>query len=142
MTGVLLIRDDDRQTKRRLGLEQARNATKLGVPVVVGLAHPKRECWVLAGFDPCTPEEKETLAELRKALGFDPCARAEELTAKHDHDLRSAKRVFAALTASSRDREADCWLKPALAVLADRGQRTGLADYLNEIRSLLVPLLK
>ena len=79
---VVLLRDDDRQTARRTGLEQARSTSKLGVPIVIGLAHPKRECWVLA----------------------------------------------------------DCWTKTDLQRLAVRGQNTGLAGYLDEVRTRLVPL--
>jgi hypothetical protein len=140
--GVLLVRDDDRDEDRRGGLDQARNSVEMGVPVVIGLAHTKRECWVLAGFSAQTPEEDAFLAGLRQELGFDPCAEAEGLTAKHDHDLRSAKRVLGVLTAGNREREADCWLRCDLRLLEQRGQNTGLADYLREVRTLLVPLFK
>jgi hypothetical protein len=139
---VALIRDDDRQTERRQGLEQARNATRLGVPILIGLAHLKRECWVLAGFDPCDSEEQERLKAVRKELGFDPATRAEELTAKHDHDLKSAKRVLALLIDSDRAREEDCWKKASLQTLEQRGKQTGLTDYLQEVRTLLVPLFR
>lgn len=91
--GILLIRDDDRLVERRSGLEQARAASSLRERIVIGLAHTKRECWVLAGFEPIDEKEQELLVELRRELGFDPCIKAEELTAIHDHDKRSAKRV-------------------------------------------------
>jgi hypothetical protein len=142
LDGVLLIRDDDRQTERRKGLQQARQATKLTIPVVIGLAHPKRECWVLAGFDPLNTDEKESLEEVIGQLGFDPRTKAEGLTAIHDPDLRSAKRVLALLTNGERDREAACWRTARLALLAERGRNSGLADYLREIRTHFLPLLK
>jgi hypothetical protein len=41
--GILLIRDDDRQKDRRLGLEQARAASSLSERILIGLAHTKRE---------------------------------------------------------------------------------------------------
>ena len=44
---VLLIRDDDRQTARRQGLEQARNEHRGPSRIVIGLAHCKREAWVI-----------------------------------------------------------------------------------------------
>jgi hypothetical protein len=140
LDGVLLIRDDDRQTERRRGLEQARNESKLGVPIVIGLAHPKRECWILAGFEPCSEAEEKALKELVQDLGFDPCAKAEKLTTKHG--LTSAKRVLDVLTTSEREREVDCWAKTALTLLRERGQHIGLAEYLVEVRERLVPLLK
>jgi hypothetical protein len=140
--GVLLIRDDDRDEDRRRGLEQARNSVDLGAPVVIGLAHTKRECWVLAGFDLSGKDEARRLEDLRRELGFDPRTGAENLTAKHDHDKRSAKRVLAVLTGGDRGREAECWLRYDLRLLEQRGQATGLTDFLREVRTLLAPLFK
>lgn len=143
---VLLIRDDDRQTERRRGLEQARKwaAEKLhGLnTIVLGLAHPKRECWVLAGFVPKDEREQGLLDAVRQELGFNPCVKAEELTAKHDRDVRSAKRVLSVLTCANADREAECWVSASLDILRQRGENTGLADYLEELRSQLVPLFR
>jgi hypothetical protein len=140
--GALLLRDDDRQTARRQGLEQARDTTTLRVPIVIGLAHVKRECWVLAGFQPQDHEEEERLAAVRQELGFDPCAAAELLTAVHDHEVKSAKRVLRLLTGGDRDREAECWRRADLSLLESRGQRTGPVEYLGEIRERLIPLFK
>jgi hypothetical protein len=140
--GVLLIRDDDRQTERRRGLDQGRAAIDLGVPIVIGLAHLKRECWVLAGFHPGDDGERRILVELRLELGFDPCEQAERLTAKPDHETRSAKRVLRRLTRENPGREAQCWEQTALQTLAERGRNTGLADYLAEVRERLLPLFR
>ncbi len=138
--GVLLIRDDDRDEDRRAGLEQARDTSILTVPIVIGLAHAKRECWVLAGFDPGNNAETACLEELRRELGFDPRTHAAELTAKADHHKRSAKRVLSLLTRGRREREAECWLRCELRLLEGRGRDTGLADYLKEVRERLIPL--
>jgi hypothetical protein len=140
LDGVLLIRDDDRDADRRAGLEQARRESEINVPVVISLAHTKRECWVLAGFDPCSDAETRELDGLRRELNFDPRLAADRLTAKHDHETRSAKRVLAALTKGDREREAECWLRCELRLLETRGASTGLADYLRELRERLVPL--
>ena len=139
---VILLRDDNRETERRNGLEQARQAAKIGTPVVIGLAHTKRECWVLAGFDPCDQNEQQALDDLRKELGFDPRMHADKLTAKHGNDSKSAKRVLAALVGANRDREAQCWIATPLGDLESRGLETGLAAYLEEVRGLLLPLFK
>ncbi len=137
---IVLLRDDDRDAERRKGIEQARDSCRIGIPVAIGLAHPKRECWVLAGFDPQGGEQQQRLKELRIQLGFDPRTSAQRLTAKHSADKRSAKRVLDELTAGDRERQADCWTKTDLEVLIARGQKTGLADYLREVRDRLAPL--
>ncbi len=138
--GILLIRDDDRLVERRSGLEQARAASSLRERIVIGLAHTKRECWVLAGFEPIDEKEQELLVELRRELGFDPCIKAEELTAIHDHDKRSAKRVLRRLVQEDPHREAACWRQAPLQLLRDRGGQTGLRQFLAEILARLVPL--
>ena len=143
---VMLVRDDDRQTERRRGLDQARDYARerlqaLG-PVVIGLAHPKRGCWVLAGFDPRDDGERSRVEVLRQELGFHPGHEAERLTAIHDHDLKSARRVLGELTGHDPERRAACRAVTALGVLEARGRRTGLADYLGEVRGLLVPLFR
>jgi hypothetical protein len=141
LDAVVLLRDDDRQSARRLGMEQARNESSLRDRIVIGLAHPMRECWVLAGFDPQDEEESCRFAEVRREIGFDPREKAGQLTARHDSDKRSPKRVLRVLTNGDATRQAECWQKAALEVLIARGRNTGLADYLKEVRTYLVPLL-
>jgi hypothetical protein len=138
--GILLIRDDDRLTDRRIGLEQARATARLQERVVIGLAHIKRECWVLAGFEPTDDLENDRLSNVKQELGFDPRARAEELTAKHDNDHRSAKRVLYRLVQDDWDQEAACWKTASLELLRERGRQTGLHQYLGEVEQRLVPL--
>jgi hypothetical protein len=139
--GILMIRDDDRLTDRRRGLEQARNESPLASRIVIGLAHTKRECWVLTGYEPGDDEESALLAEVRQDLGFDPRLQAQQLTARHDHDRQSAKRVLRLLVRDNHDREAACWRTTSLDVLKERGRETGLSDYLEEIETRLVPVL-
>jgi hypothetical protein len=141
LDGVLLIRDDDRQTGRRQGLEQARDDSAWRDRIVIGLAHCKRECWVLSGFDPIDAAEDALLQQEKTRLGYDPCCSAEHLTAKHDQDKHSAKRVLALLTGGDPDREARCWETASLETLHERGQQTGLAQYLSEVKSVVVPRL-
>ena len=138
---ILFLRDDDGDPRRREGLQQAREHSKFDTPIVIGVAHPKRECWVLAGFDPQDDEESNRLATLKSELGFDPRQKAERLTAALDTAKKSAKRVLSALVGGDRQREADCWKATDLTILTTRGQQTGLADYLDEVRTRIVPLL-
>jgi hypothetical protein len=139
---ILLIRDQDDQPARRKGLEQARDHHSAHVHVVIGLASPERECWVLSGFDPETEPEMAKLDTEKQNLGFDPCSESHELTAcKNDQAKRSAKRVLAALTGGVREREQRCWAETPLSTLEARGKRNGLAQYMQEVRDVLLRLI-
>ena len=140
---VLLIRDMDNHANRRQGLEQAKNHfSGQELKIVIGLANPEREAWVLAGFVPKDDEERELLCSERQYLGFDPCERSVELTAGRDDTAkRSPKRVLDVLTRNSIDREVDCWTTTPLATLKSRGVENGLQTFLGEIESLVVPLV-
>ncbi|MCI0704818.1 MAG: hypothetical protein L0241_27485 [Planctomycetia bacterium] len=137
---VMLIRDSDDDLERRDGLHQARDAEPWKFKVVIGFAHTKRECWHICGFEPKDEDERQRLENERQHLGFDPRTRSHELTAKHDpkNDKRSAKRVLSVLTADDFDREGECLT--AIAVLHDRGEENGLRAFLEELRTILVPM--
>lgn len=138
---VLLVRDTDGDQTRKQGLAQARDTVTWPFRVVIGAAHTKRECWVLAGFQAQDEDEEVLLANEREALGFDPCTCAHALTARHDADKRSAKRVVSALTGGDAVREDSC-LEVELDLLRERGGGTGLADFLGEVVDRVVPLLR
>ena len=137
---VILVRDTDGREERRRGLNQARGASPWPFVVILAVAHTKRECWILGGFDPRSAAEETALAELRRELGFDPRFQAEGLTAAEPQAPRNAKRVLERLLAGDPDREEECWAGSDLETLRQRGGSTGLSDYLDEIRSRLVPL--
>lgn len=137
---VVLLRDSDADVRRRKGLEQARsNFSGLG-PIIIGLAHSKRECWVLAGFDATDDDERARLEALRRELGFDPCLDAARLTATHPGAKQDAKRVLGELTRGDVQREMRCSESPSLRQLEDRGAETGLKEFIREIRERLVPI--
>jgi hypothetical protein len=139
---IILVRDADNQTERRGGLEQARAAYAPGTVIVVGLAVPERECWVISGFEPMKEDEQRALALEVQKLGFDPCSRSHELTAgRDDRAIKSPKRVLAVLTGGDWERQRDCWQQTPLSTLDARGQSNGLREYITEIRSRLVPLI-
>lgn len=137
---VFLIRDVDNQPERREGLEQAREESGRPSQIVIGLARPMRECWVLAGFEPLDDLETAALEELRIALKFDPREQAHRLTARKDHETRSPKRVLSCLTRGNHDREAACWKDAKLDVLRQRGTATGLAAFIREVEERVAPL--
>ncbi|MEA2605088.1 MAG: hypothetical protein QOF89_6080 [Acidobacteriota bacterium] len=129
----------DRRSDAKV-LDQAREAFPWPFVIVLAVAHTKRECWILAGFNPRSAAEETALAELRRELGFDPRLQAEDLTASAPHASRNAKRVLQRLLAGNPDREEDCWISSDLETLRQRGGFTGLSDYLDEIRSRLMIL--
>jgi hypothetical protein len=140
---VFLVRDTDKDTDRQAGLEQARqHFGDTQTKIVIGLAKPEREAWVLAGYVPENDEEKDLLQKQRQTLGFDPCERSEELMAGSDNAAkRSPKRVLHALTSGSANREEQCWAQTPLELLRRRGAENGLQAYLAEVQSRIVPLL-
>ncbi len=138
---IILVRDVDNQPERLRGLEQARSEAAKSITVAIGAANPKRESWVVCGFDPEGDDEYARLAGERQVLGFDPRIASQQLTATGDHDKRSAKRVLTSLTGGNRERERKCWLGTPLAVFDERGKENGLADFVREVRTLLAPLI-
>jgi hypothetical protein len=139
---VLLVRDSDGDSMRGEGLEQARSTRPWPFQVVIALAHPKREAWVLAGFEPSGPEEEARLRGLRERLSVDPVHRSHELAAREHGAKTDLKRALKELIQDEGDRERQCLEQTSLSVLEQRGQQNGLAAFLTEIRERLVPMLK
>jgi hypothetical protein len=137
---VLLIRDADKDRRRAAGYEQARTGRPWPFEVVVGVADPKRECWVLAGYEPRDDTERTRLASERQNLGFDPRFEAERLRASHEGAKHDAKRVLSVLTRSDPEREDACLREPSLDLLKQRGAASGLDTYLGEVEALSVHL--
>lgn len=129
---AILLRDSDGFPERRVGLEQARDIG-WSFAVIVGVAHTKRECWLLAGFSPKSKREEQTLARLKQELHFDPCVKSHKLTA-------SAKAVVKGLGGGSELEER--FALAATALLEKRGEKNGLCKFLRELRSNLVPLFR
>lgn len=138
---VVLVRDVDNQPERVRGLEQARSAEGASMPIVIGAADPKREAWVICGFEPKGDAETRLLIQERQTLGFDPRTNSHQLTASGDRDKRSAKRVLGMLTCADLERERKCWRSASLAALRERGLENGLACFLEDVRTRLVPLI-
>jgi len=138
---IILVPDSDTDLDRLKGLIQARDYAREALPIIVGLAHTKRECWHICGFEPENDGERDLLSELGSEVGFNVLTRSEELTAKHDekHDKRSAKRVLSKLC-DNREREMRCLTTLPIAKLKERGANNGLAGFLTELETRLVPL--
>ncbi len=144
IAAVLLIRDSDDQDERRKGFLQARvpaTGTSWPIAIAIGLAHPKREAWVLAGFEPRDATEQSRLTQLRQDLGHDPCTASDRITARTPGSKRDIKRVLTTLTADDITREPPCWQTTTLARLKQHGQSNGLAAYLAEVETHIIPVL-
>lgn len=135
---MILVRDSD-GTERARGLRQARDEYGGPLRIVIGVAHPKRECWILAAIDGNDEPTAKILKGLRSELGFDARVESHRLTASGSNDKRSAKRVLGRLC-SPTDEQA-VLDSAALRTIRDRGRQNGLADYLTEIEERLVPLM-
>lgn len=140
---LLLVRDTDADRQSRHDLEEARRQprTPEWLTVVIGVAHPKREAWVLNGFQPETEGEQEALAELRQELGCDPRTDAHTLTASATGAQNNAERVLGELI-DSDERERRCWEETELATLRGRGEETGLTAFIDEVEERLIPLFR
>lgn len=140
---VLLIRDSDGDPERKdgEGLKQARDPRPWPFQVIIGVAHPKQEAWVLAGFQPRSSEESKRLQALRERLSVDPLLKAHTLDAREHGAKTDIKRALKELTQGDSDRERQCLSETGLEVLEQRGADNGLAAYLSEVRERLVPVL-
>lgn len=147
---VLLVHDSDGDHDGwRSSLEAARTDFESGerppsFAVVLGIAHPEREAWVLAGFEPRTPEERARLEGLRSELGFNPCEQGFRLTSMLPSDKKDAKGTLNHLTTGERsrrdrERELTCVRETDLETLKARGKGIGLSDFLAELRDRLAP---
>lgn len=142
LNAIILIRDQDDQPERRIGLEQARSEYHGETKIVVGLAVVEREAWVLSGFDPGNEAEQARLDAERQTLQFDPLSRSHELTAgKDDKATRSPKRVLRHLSGDDRERERRCWMETPLDRLYERGGQNGLSAFLLEVQHKLATLI-
>lgn len=137
---VVLVRDADDKPERKEGLAQARNGTPKveRKHIVIGVAKPEREAWILSGFVPCDDRERATLASERQRLGFDPTLQPHELRGE---GKRNAKTSLANLSGGDHDREHRCLTEVSLEHLRERGSGNGLAEFLDEIDERIVTVV-
>jgi hypothetical protein len=139
---VILVCDEDSQPERIEGLNQAREDHKKfyepDYPIVVGVANPCREAWVLCGFE-ARDSEKQKLLDKTRELTFDPTRDSHKLTTADT--VRNAKRVLESLIGSDFDREVRCWNETNFEHFFNHGTQCGLKAYLEEVQEHLSPLL-
>ncbi|MGK3967652.1 hypothetical protein WMF38_26205 [Sorangium sp. So ce118] len=133
-----IARDTDGKW-RLSGARQAVSSGDWGFGVILAYPEPEIEAWYIAGFIPVTRAEHTRAEEQKKLLKFSPLEHPERLkstTAGVDADT---KKVLVALTADDPDREADC-LETDIEGLRKRGERCGLAAFLEAVETEVVPL--
>jgi hypothetical protein len=109
--------------------------------VIIGVAHPKQEAWVLTGFQPQSTEESKRLQALRERLSVDPILKSHTLDAREHGAKTDIKRALKELTQGEGDRKRQCLVETDLEILEQRGGDNGLTAYLSEVRDRLVPVL-
>lgn len=139
---LLFVRDLDNQHERRAGLADAVKAEAGNLAVVIATPNPKREVWVLNGFRHLTEREEKALTAIRAELNFHPCEEAERLrySSQTARPERDPKKILERLTENNGEREARCWNETPLPTLRERGAKTLLTDYLDEVKDKLLPL--
>lgn len=139
---VVLVRDSDTQLEERVrSLQRARQDHSTDhFEVALGIARPKSEAWILNGFVPQSEAERERLQEEQRKLPVNPLTEAHELTATSGNQ-NSCKRVVRILTGDDETRKSSCWKDTDLDLLRERGQQTGLSDFLEDIERL-IPLFR
>lgn len=140
-SAVLLLRDSDGSSERRTGLEQARANKDWPFEVVIGVAEPKRECWILVAFEPRSKQENSRLFEVERRLSFNPVRDAHRLDAEKHGAKNDAKKALSELTEDDKIRERECLSDASLDMLRTRGERVGLTQFLMEVRKRLVRVM-
>ncbi len=140
---VILVRDVDGFSRergkgdRRGGVQQVRDGFDWPFEVVIALAEPEVEAWLVSGFVPTGSLEKERLNAVRRALSFDPTTESHRLTS-HPNDARTdSKRVLEQLCGTDEERRQACLSDHAM--LRERGAMNGLAIFLDEVEQRVVP---
>ncbi len=138
---IILVCDADTQPERLEGLNQAREAHQFlngdAYPIVVGVADPCREAWVLCGFEAQEHEQKK-LADLTREINFNPTREAHKLTtAEKPHN---AKRILERCV-DNLEREELCWTQTNYQRFLKHGAYCGLKAYLEEVQEHFPVLL-
>lgn len=150
---LIVVRDTDGDPRRLRGLSQALELMSEFPepwPVIAAIPHQDAEAWFVAGFVPRDEVESERLRQLRKDLSFSPPDEPHRLTAHPNNARTDAKRVLQLLIAGQDESrpprteelpELCERMLSDLPLLEKRGADCGLANFLDAVRSKLVPLL-
>lgn len=134
-----IARDTDGKG-RLAGARQAVSSGDWRFRIVLAYPDPEIEAWFIAGFQPATRVEQVRAEAQQKRLKLSPMEQPERLKATVAGTDADTKKVLAALTGGDPDRQADC-LETSIEQLRRRGERCGLAAFLEAVEAEIVPLL-
>lgn len=137
---VIITRDVDRAPNRAKGFSQAAQSYDWNFKILVALAEPEIEAWLIAAWAPEDSSERERLKELVDELDFNPCKNPERLTSKKETDKKDAKRILKLLTKSKTD-IIDRWKTTRLEQLESNGAACGLGPFIRDIRETFIAVM-
>ncbi|MCB9703512.1 MAG: hypothetical protein H6711_16585 [Myxococcales bacterium] len=136
---LLIARDLDGDPRRLKGMRQASAERPWPFRIILAWSEPESESWYVAGFTPTNASEDERLRALTAEIGFDPTTAPHRLLSTAKGSPKDTKRVLERLCGADLDRQREC-LEVPLDRLAERGREAGIADFLGEVRSQILPL--
>lgn len=145
---VLVAKDTDGAPAALNGLRQAAGRFT-DHRIVIAAPHRDAECWLVAGVEPTSDRERESLAAVQRDLSFNPLTESDRLTGQPNDAPTDAKRVLRrllCLDVASRPltpdelREHHPRLLSDLERLRQRGERSGLTAFLDALGADVVPL--
>lgn len=140
--GLLIIRDMDAQAgKRKVSADAAGDVGSGDFTVLFARPDPSKEAWLLHGFLPKNKTEENRLAAMKAELHLDPTTEAHRLRATNEGEPRNPKRVLRFLVDDDREREDECWERPPLRKLWNRGEHTGLREFCEQVESKLLQMI-
>lgn len=139
LDAAILIRDLDRKEGREGGMQQAISSGSWPFVIVGAWCIPEVEAWAIACFGPMNERERAVHTRLVNELKFDPTREPERMSSTSGSN-RDAKRVGQALFEGDHTRRLRGFERSIDEVHAC-GVTCGLADFLREIDTKLVPLL-
>lgn len=135
---LLFVRDGEAQGKARRDdlLEVAREARN--PDMIVGVAEPMREAWLLCAWRAAGRESVRAHLALRQELSLDPCREPERLNAKSERELRHPKYCIRRLAGPGVDGQEAALLITPLDEMKQRGEGCGLTSFLDLSQEVLV----
>jgi hypothetical protein len=134
LDALLFIRDLDDQPSRKLGFQQALDASPRASErtIVAGWPREAMEAWVLCAWAP-GERGAAALRDVRRTLGYDPCLHPERMP----HG-RTAKEVIARLLESTAETVEQLFESAEIEALSERGATCGLSELIRSIQRVAV----
>ena len=130
--GVFVHCDADNHPEQEQDIRQAFASLSNVMKFVPATPDREIEAWLLNGFIPSNKNESDRLDEWKRKLSFDPCTQVER--ARDIGGNRDPKNILNALANADQDRQRQCWEVTELETLRQRGDKTKLKQFLDEVK--------